>query len=187
MFKLHGNNCHFKWIAFIKQISDDVGMSNIFVNQFAHFNVKFVQQILQDQYIQSWYRDISLASRGEFYSFFKTSFGMENYLLRLPESNRIWITKIRTSNLRLPVETGRWHNIPREDRICSFCNENIGDEYHVLLLCKNVNTVNFRQKYLAKYYYEHPNQYKLKGLLSLCNISVLTRLSIFIKKLSSLL
>jgi hypothetical protein len=34
-------------------------------------------------------------------------FCIENYLLRLSEHSRIWIAKFRTSNLHLPIETGR--------------------------------------------------------------------------------
>jgi hypothetical protein len=43
---------------------------------------------------------------------FKKDFGLENYLVRLNEKTRIWITKLRASNLRIPIETGRWYNIP---------------------------------------------------------------------------
>ena len=28
------------------------------------------------------------------------------------------ITELRTSNSKMPIETGRWQNISREDRIC---------------------------------------------------------------------
>ena len=84
------------------------------------------------------------SSRGEFYSIFKKSFGIENYLLGLPESSRIWITKMRTSNLHLPIETGRWANTPGQDSICTLCNENIGAEFHILLRCKNQNIITLR-------------------------------------------
>jgi hypothetical protein len=60
--------------------------------------------------------------------------------------------KFRTSNLHLPIETGRWYNIPREERICHLCKETIGDEYHFLLVCKNENTITLRNKYLPNYY-----------------------------------
>jgi hypothetical protein len=49
----------------------------------------------------------------------------ENFLLRLSEHSRIWITNFRTSNLYLPIATGRWYNIPREERICHLCKETI--------------------------------------------------------------
>jgi hypothetical protein len=30
------------------------------------------------------------------------------------------MTKLRTCNLRIPIETGRWENIPRQERTCTF-------------------------------------------------------------------
>jgi hypothetical protein len=45
-------------------------------------------------------------------SFTRIDFGLENYLVRLNEKTRIWMTKLRASNLRIPIETGRWYNIP---------------------------------------------------------------------------
>jgi hypothetical protein len=37
----------------------------------------------------------------------------------------------------MPIETGRWQNISREDIICHLCRDVVGDEYHYLFLCKN--------------------------------------------------
>jgi hypothetical protein len=44
-------------------------------------------------------------------------FKLENYLLKLSPNERALITKLRCCNLKIPVETGRWVNIPREERI----------------------------------------------------------------------
>ena len=176
----------FKWINCMKNIFNEIGKSEWFMNQCSALNINYIKQILHDQFIQYWYGDIASSSRGEFYSLCKSSFGLENYLVKLPEFNRIWITKLRTSNVHLPIETGRWHNIPRHERICSFCDNSVGDEFHVLFVCDNVIIKNLRQKFLAKYYYEHPNSSKMSGLLSLCNIPVLKKLSVFVKKISSL-
>ena len=41
------------------------------------------------------------------------------------------------SNHQLRIETGRYENIPRKERICHFCTSNkIEDENHLLLDCK---------------------------------------------------
>ena len=117
LFCLQSKGNHsFKWIEYIIKTLIGLGMSYMYTNQFSFFNVKSIQLTLQDQYIQKWFSDIFVSSRGEFYSIFKKSFGIKNYLLRLPEFCRIWITKMRTSNLHLPIETGRWSNTPRQDR-----------------------------------------------------------------------
>ncbi len=56
--------------------------------------------------------------------------------MRLPESKHIPLIKFRTTNHKLPIETGRWNNIELSERKCNKCNMNtIGDEFHYLLEC----------------------------------------------------
>ena len=98
-----------KWITYVKSLLDGTGLSYVWNNQcILHTNdIKFtVKQILSDQFIQKWHSYIEQASRGEFYSMFKTEFCLENYLLRLRTDKRIYICKICCSNLKFPIETG---------------------------------------------------------------------------------
>ena len=65
---------------------------------------------------------------------------MEGYLdTILNRTHRIWYTKIRISNHRFAVETGRFSKIPRDERLCLFCKKHTNsvteDEKHVLLHC----------------------------------------------------
>jgi len=64
--------------------------------------------------------------------FLKEIFIPEPYLLRLQVSDRIYMYKLRCSNLKFSIETCRWANIPKEQRICHLCNIEIGNhnEYH---------------------------------------------------------
>jgi hypothetical protein len=105
------NQQNFKWIKCVESIFNEVGLGYIFQNQVGYFDKNMVKQILWYQFIQKWHSDINNSSRGQFYSGFKNDFFLENYLLRLSEYNKKWITKFRTSNLRLPIETGRWYNL----------------------------------------------------------------------------
>jgi hypothetical protein len=44
--------------------------------------------------------------------------------------------KYRGSSNWLLVETGKWYNISRNDRLCHFCNSNdTGDEFHYIMTC----------------------------------------------------
>ena len=43
------------------------------------------------------------------------------------------ITKLRCSNIKLSIETGRWSNTPREERICHLCTVGLGTEFHFYL------------------------------------------------------
>ena len=52
-------------------------------------------------------------------------------------SFRAAITKIRTSAHKFPVETGRYENIPRENRLCPFGCNIVGGESHYMFECKH--------------------------------------------------
>ena len=96
------------------------------------------------------------SSRGHVYKLFKPKFGFEKYLDILPVKLRKKFIKFRTSNHRFPVETGRWYNIPLNERLCLLCNKGlIGDEFHYILECTYF--VNDRKMFLPKRYYENPN------------------------------
>ena len=71
--------------------------------------------------------------------------------------------------------------------ICTICNENIGDEFHILFRCKNQNIITLREFFLPIYYYNNPDMRKKEGSLSYCNCQLLKMLSLFIKKVSVLL
>jgi recombinational DNA repair protein RecR len=64
----------------------------------------------------------------------------------------------------MPIETGMWQNISREDRICHLCRDEVGDEYHYLFLCKNEAVFEIRQKYIPRYYHLNPNIKKMGGI-----------------------
>ena len=100
--------------------------------------------------------------------------------------NRINLSKFRCSNVKFPIETGRWQNIARNDRMCTFCRENIGDEFHYLFICKYELIAALRSKFIPKYYTSNPIIHKMKGLLSLCNVPLLKNILLFISKLSKL-
>ena len=107
-----------------------------------------VKPILRDRFIQKWYADLASTSRGNFYLSFKQEFFIEPYLLRLKPFHRMYITQLRLSNFRFPIEIGRWRNIPRNDRECNKCRSGlIGDEYHYLFVCPCQDIVKFRDRY----------------------------------------
>ena len=77
----------------------------------------------------------------------KCNFGREKYLSLISNVTvRKAITKIRLSAHNFDIETGRQKNIQRSCRYCSLCNtQNIGDEFHVLFKCTNINVLQIRQ------------------------------------------
>ena len=122
----------------VESFFNDSGLGYIFHSQESsdYTRIKLLlNQTLKDQFIQRCTSEMINSSRGQFYSNFKTDFSFENYLIRLSENKRIWITKLGTCNLKIPIEMGRWKNIPRENRSCHLCNEEIGNEFHLRIEC----------------------------------------------------
>ena len=67
------------------------------------------------------------------------NFDFEHYLSQVQNvKHRQAVTKLRISAHKLPVETGRYKNIPCNDRICKHSDLNeIGSEQHCLMSCSN--------------------------------------------------
>ena len=69
------------------------------------------------------------------YNKIKHDIVLEEYLIREKNfKNRQLIAKFRTSDHCLQIETGRYNNIPRQQRLCTTCNI-LENEYHFFLNC----------------------------------------------------
>ena len=94
----------------------------------------------------------------------KVNFNFEHYLSQVQNvKHRQAVTKLRISAHKIPVETGRYKNIPYNDRICKHCDLNeIGNEQHYLLSCSNTMFRTLRNKFID-------NLYKINKSLMLFN------------------
>jgi hypothetical protein len=184
------DHVQFKWLNVIKSIFEKTGPNYLWNHQqsFHSVQLKFiVKQNLTDQYIQNWFNQIENSSRGKCYGMFKNEFNLEKYLLKLLPHERNMITQFRCNNIKLPIETGRWSMTPREERICHLCNVGLGTAFHFLFECTSADVQGLRCKFIPIYYTRYAIMYKMKGLLSLCNVKVLKKLSLFISKLQNVL
>ena len=173
-------NSRYKWVDNIEKILNDTGLSYLWTQQKAsRKEINRLKQILEDQEQQYLENACNESTKGKIYAYLKESWTMEYYLSHLREHHIKALIKFRTANNKLPVEIGRYSNIPYEERKCPFCNDQVGDEFHYLFECKKFNKE--RKKYIKKYFYEHPNIYKYKLLMNSKNKKVLSKISIFVK------
>lgn len=172
-----------KWANKIKQILDECGRSDIWVNQVINPNLpNLVLQNLKDQFYQKWTGDLNESSKGRNYSLFKDNLNLEQYFLKLPANLYLNLVKFRTANHRFPCETLRWQGIELSERKCNLCEkDDIGDELHYLLICTHFREE--RAKFLRKYYFTNPNILKYSQLLNTQNLTQLKNLCLFIKVL----
>jgi hypothetical protein len=99
------------------------GLAYVWINQFdIDFSFVIIRQRIIDPFLQIWYTDINNSSRLQTYSIFKHDFKCEKFFYLITGKNhRIALTKFRTSSHSLCVESGRYENIPRSERICKSC------------------------------------------------------------------
>ena len=129
-FKEGIHNASFKWFDKIHNILICCGFSGFrdslnFPN--SNWLVKSTKQKLTDLYINDWQNEISNSMSCYNYRIFKTTFGYESYLWKVLFKYCKYLIKIRTRNHNLPIETGRWRRILRENRKCHLCNQDIGE------------------------------------------------------------
>lgn len=171
-----------KWIKHLKDTLDQLGFSYIWINQSNCSNPKALINILEnrlkDQFRQQWLLELN-TRKNYFYSSIKLEFGFERYLDILPF--KFWrnLIKLRCSNHRLPIEKGRWTNTPTQERLCKHCKQTLGDEFHVLLECPSFTKE--RKLHIKKYFFMHPNVFKLNLLFNSHSKKTLKNLSAFVK------
>ena len=110
------------------------------------------------------------------------------YLKKIVISKTIWIYWVIKKELLCvnlePQIIDLWHNIDRDDRICTLCNAGlIGDEFHYLLKCTYSNDA--RKNFLGENYCVRPNTMKYTNLMSTKNVPVLRNLCQLIKLIFS--
>ena len=99
--------------------------------------------------------------------------------------------KLRIGNHKLLIETGRYDQIPRDNRLCHSCGSNqIEDEFHLLFHCTKYCT--FRDEFYKKIENQIPNITQLppmqatKKLMNSDNYYLNTQLMKFILRCLSL-
>ena len=168
-----------KWPKSIKNILDSVGMSELWqAGQIQNVNAtrNYIRQTLIDQNLQTWQANLEMSTKGLNYKLYKSDINIENYLTLFPRKVYYPIIRFRTTNHKLPVELGRWENVPFDERKCIKCNSSsLGDEFHYLLECNYF--ARERHMFLKKYFYKHPNIIKYKKLMTSTDIVTIKNLS----------
>ena len=87
--------------------------------------------------------------------------------------------RFRILNNKLPVQTERFTDTPRHERLCTKCLSNdIGDEFHIIFVCPHFQQL--RAMYIPRYYWKKPSALKFFELFSNGNKKVLGNLVKFI-------
>ena len=179
------NNIKSDWVCFVRNNLNDLGLSHFWINQNVESPASFKNTVnlrLRDHFMQNWRSTINNSSKCLNYRIYKQDFCFEPYLSKLPMNLALILFKFRSMNHKLPIEKGRFDDIPRELRTCNLCTSNsLGDEFHYLFECSHL--VNTRKLYLDKYFYERPSALKFEKLMNHSNKDILLKLAIFCKNI----
>ena len=98
----------------------------------------------------------------------------------MDDKNIKYLCQFRTLNFKLPIETGRWQGVNRENRVCTICNTgDIGDEFHYIMTCTFFEY--HRKQFIKKRYIKRPNVIKFKEIMNCTNVAEMNNLCKFIK------
>ncbi|XP_048252544.1 uncharacterized protein LOC125380687 [Haliotis rufescens] len=183
MMIVYDNNGKRNWVTGVRELLFSCGFGDIWQNQNVYPKPMFIlslTQRLKDIYLQSWTASLTQTNKCFYYKLFKAEIIMEDYLSKVNVKKfRTALSRFRCSSHNLLIETGRYVNIPREERICNLCSLNsVEDEFHFLLVCPVY--LHLREKYLQAYYYRYPNIIKFVTLLSNTKRSILQNVSMYI-------
>lgn len=174
-------NCK-NWVSQVKSLLERSGFLEVWqyrtsvnVSSF----IPLLRQRLRDLYINEWREGVSLHSSLSLYREFKQYFELASYLEKIVNPKfRKALSKLRLSSHNLNIEEGRYRNIGRNERYCTFCNKrDLEDEYHFILICPAYNEI--RNKYIKQYYVKRPSMFKFIELLQSNNVNILKNLARF--------
>ena len=126
------------WASNVKSILDNLGFGYLWnSNHVNSMHVHIFKQRLQDQYIQEWNTSVANQPKLSYYRLFKCEHKYEQYLDIIDNTVlRKSLSRFRLSSHSLEIETGRYTNVERNNRICRLCNMNVVEsEYHFMLCC----------------------------------------------------
>ena len=103
-----------------------------------------------DIFKEKWKNDINVdksmtgngSNKLRVYNKFKEDYNVEHYnKLAMSRQNRRAIALFRCGAAPIRLETGRYTNLPENERVCFNCKDCVEDEMHVLLKCPVYNNV----------------------------------------------
>ena len=119
---------------------------------------KAIKDELCNRYNTIWKDQIQQCNKLRILNLVKPSWHVESYLSSVRNvKHRQAVTRFRISAHRFPVEVGRYANIDYKLRLCPICDSNdIGDEYHYFLNCKNYKLKNLEENFLEMILFKVP-------------------------------
>ncbi len=123
-----------------KQICGDCNLNECYVDN-SVIDLPYVKQCMVERLSNKWSTSFANMNKLDLYKQLKTEFGPEKFLtLNIDRYEKSLLSQFRYGILPLRVETGRFVNEPRCNRICTLCNSGqIEDQIHFTFHCNLYN------------------------------------------------
>ena len=185
------------FVTYVIDLLNNLGLSIIWRDQLSRegscphqHTHKEILTRLTDIFSQNAFDHIQNTNSGKlkFLRSMKNTYNCEMCLKINNFENRRALTKLRTSNHRLAIETGGWTKIERENLLCKQCTQNeVEDEIHFLFKCQKYTderllTFQFiKSQCNVDLFYEKQQIENLKLLFISDHLSSLNTLGKFVK------
>lgn len=136
------------WLSSVEMILRNCNLFSNYENLLSHRSrtnneLTKIKKYLKENFEKNWALQLLKSEKLRSYRTYKNIFKFENYLSNIYNDNeRFNMTRLRTSNHRLHLETGRYTTpkTPINERVCKNCDTGqVEDEKHFLLLCPKYN------------------------------------------------
>jgi hypothetical protein len=173
---------HSNWASGVKNVLFKFGFGIVWISQDVGSVNNFLQQLserLHDISSQEWFTKACSLSKLRTYVEFKSLLCPEQYLLEVTiPCHRRALSRLRCSNHSLIIESGRYHNIDVDDRICQLCDtDEIEDEYHFVLVCPLFIDI---RNHLPQQYTVNSSRDKFYSLMSSNKSSTIKSLAFYV-------
>ncbi len=124
------------FMSHLKQICTDCDMNDCYINN-TQIDIPCIKQHLFERLNDKWADSCVNMSKVDLYKQIKTTFDAEKFLtLNIDKYEKSLLAQLRYGILPLRVETGRFINEKRHERICTLCDtSSIEDQIHFLFYC----------------------------------------------------
>ncbi len=124
------------FVSHVNQICSDVNLSDCFQNNLP-LDLDFLKKRLCEKVAEKWHTSIQNMAKLDVYKQIKPEFGVEKYLtMNISRYEKSLLSQLRYGILPLRIETGRFVNEKRHERLCMLCNSNlVEDTEHFIFHC----------------------------------------------------
>ena len=141
IFLLNISLNHSNWYTDFCDVCVECGFEHVCTN-LCEISLDQVGSKLKSVQEEVWQAAIQVKPKLRTYTKFKENLVCENCILEIgPKYRRSILSQFRCGILPLHIETGRYRNVPAEDRNCTFCPQDIENEFHFMCICPSYSDI----------------------------------------------